>query len=87
MDGVMGGNSATLPKRIEHFKRRCRDLLAAHKYGIAFFPTSAAFWKEANDSLNPSIPEAGRLVGQPIQCPLNQSALAVLNKKPKPSRP
>lgn len=88
MDGVMGGNNPSKPtERIDHVKRRCRDLLAPHKYGIAFFPTSASFWKEANDALNPSIPEAGRLVDQPIQCPLNKKALAVLNKTPKPSKP
>jgi hypothetical protein len=87
MDGVMGGNSATQPQRIEHVKRRCRDLLSPYKHGLAFFPTSADFWKEANDALNPSIPEAGRLVDQPIQCPLNKAALAILNKKPKPARP
>ena len=86
-NGVAGGSSpgVSTQKRIDHVTERCRNLLSLRKYGIVFFPTSKEFWKDANQALNPSVPEAGRTVGEPIQCPLNRAALAILNKVPKPS--
>ena len=87
MDGVMGGSTPPVDPqtRINHVRERCRNLLSLRKYGIVFFPTSKEFWKDANETLNPSVPEAGRVAGEPIQCPLNKAALAILNKVPKPS--
>jgi hypothetical protein len=50
---------------------RCTNLLLPNEVGISFFPTSASFWRSANDKLNPQIREAGRYVQfHPVQSPL-----------------
>ena len=60
---------------------RCRNLLAPHDHGIIFFPQSSSFWKTTNEALNPSVPEAGKHAGEPLQCPLNAKAIARLRQK------
>jgi hypothetical protein len=80
MDGVMGNAKESVET---HVKRRCRDLLNPQRIGICFFPTSPSLWGPANASLNPTVPEAGRLPGHPRQCPLSADILKVLNAKPK----
>ena len=59
---------------------RCRNLLAPNNHGIIFFPQSSAFWKTTNEALNPSVPEAGKHAGEPLQCPLNAKALKRLRQ-------
>jgi hypothetical protein len=103
MDGVMGGFSggnrdptthalnpaqaASLGARIKHVRERCTNLLNPNGIGVCFFPTSPSMWKDANDALNPTMPEAGVSLGHPKQVPLSVENLAVLNKTKKPSRP
>ena len=84
MSGVMGGVGASDSDRIKHVRERCRNLLHPNRIGLCFFPTSKAFWKAANEELNPSTPEAGRLIGHPKQCPLSQELIDVLNPPKTP---
>jgi len=65
-------------------ERRCRDLLAPEDLGLCLFQASQTFWKNANDGLNRTNPEAGH-VNQPVQVPLNAKAAAFYNPpKAKP---
>lgn len=81
MDGVMKDPTWVM--------ERCRDLLAPEDLGICLFPLSRAFWKSANDGLNPTNPFAGLAAStaphpqtgvvpeaQPIQVPINAKAEA-----------
>lgn len=102
MDGVMGGFSGgdrdpvskrlnpakanSLSARIKHVRERCTNLLHPNGIGVCFFPTSPGMWKDANEALNPTMPEAGVSLGHPKQAPLSVENLAVLNKTKKPSR-
>jgi len=102
MDGVMGGFSGgdmdpgskklnpavanSLSARLKHVRARCTNLLNPNGIGVCFFPTSPSMWKDANEALNPSMPEAGVSLGHPKQAPLSLENLAVLNKTKKPSR-
>lgn len=74
------GGMMTDPKWV---KQRCTDLLAPEDLGICLFQASQMFWKDANDGLNPTNPEAGH-AGQPVQVPLNAKAAAFYNP-PKPT--
>lgn len=103
MDGVMGGFSGgdmdptshklnhaqpnSLAARIKHVRERCTNLLNPNGIGVCFFPTSPGLWKDANEALNPTMPEAGVSLGHPKQAPLSQENLDLLNKTKKPSRP
>lgn len=102
MDGVMGGFSGgdrdpttkqlnpavanSLSARIKHVRARCTNLLNPNGIGVCFFPTSPSMWKDANEALNPTMPEAGVSLGHPKQAPLSVENLALLNKTKKPSR-
>lgn len=102
MDGVMGGFSGgdrdpgskklnpavanSLSARINHVRARCTNLLNPNGIGVCFFPTSPSMWKDANEALNPTMPEAGVSLGHPKQAPLSLENLALLNKTKKPSR-
>lgn len=72
------GGMMTDPKWV---KQRCTDLLAPEDLGVCLFQASQMFWKDANDGLNPTNPEAGH-AGQPVQVPLNKKAEAFY-KAPK----
>ena len=102
MDGVMGGFSGGdrdpgskklnpavangISARIKHVRARCTNLLNPNGIGVCFFPTSPSMWKDANEALNPTMPEAGVSLGHPKQAPLSLENLALLNRTKKPSR-
>lgn len=99
MGGFSGGNrdpaspktlnpakASSLAARIKHVRARCTNLLNPNGIGVCFFPTSPGLWKDANEALNPTMPEAGVSLGHPKQAPLSVENLAVLNKTKKPSR-
>lgn len=80
MDAVMGGVGASEKQRRDHLKRRCTDLLNPNNIGLCLFPQSLSFWKDANATLNPNVPEAGSTPGMPLQAPIDNTVVALLTK-------
>jgi hypothetical protein len=81
MDGVIGGVAVSDTVRIAALKKRCTNLLNPNKIGLCLFPQSVQFWKDANETLNANVREAGKTVGMPLQSPLDKVAVGALVKK------
>jgi len=65
---------------IAALKKRCTNLLNPNKIGLCLFPQSVQFWKDANETLNANVREAGKTVGMPVQTPLDKVSAGVLKK-------